>query len=46
MELYAGWSVDDAKVWIKQNNLTKADVRLVDRKGQIIVIAKREWKNA
>lgn len=27
--IYAGWVIEDARKWIKENNLTEEDVRLV-----------------
>ena len=38
--IYAGWDIDEAKEYIKENNLTHDDVRLVRIEDQILVKVK------
>ncbi len=41
LEIYAGWDINDARAFCKKNNFTKEMVKVVNREGQIIVIARK-----
>jgi phosphoserine phosphatase len=45
-QLWAGWDVEQAKAWCKQNNLTNEDIKIVKRHyiegDQILVVTKKE----
>lgn len=43
--LYAGWDIEDAKIFCREKNLSGDKVKLIQRNGeQILVVAKREFE--
>ncbi len=42
-EIYSGWDAEDARSFCKINHFDKEKVKIVDRDGQILVIARKEF---